>query len=378
MTDLLAHFHNLILDQDYYVPRKYQIPALPRVHLFGVRGSGKSSLAVEYAQDFDKNSVLYIDFEDPALTFNRLSTPDMQQFIDHNAVTLLILDHYDRSKLEILPKADKIITLSRVPMHLEGFDETELFPLDYEEFLAFEKGAPQTAGFNHFLKAGTLPQMARSGKTATALLKNFFQSKFDMPEQYLLIILAIYQTKHLTIHQIYTYAKEHFKISKDWLYQKIKLFIEEGIVFFIEDIYQTGGRKMILFDFAFAKYLAAGQPFIVQFDAMVALSLLKHQAAFKSLGIHGYLTEYQELIIPAPFESEESIWKKSSGKYSLYRKYGVQKVTIVTVANSYEFTIDRIVFEALPFYEWSILDENTDDMDDEDETSLQIPAAHSE
>ena len=186
-------------------------------------------------------------------------------------------------------------------------------------------------------------------------MKRFFQSSFDSNEQKLLLILAQHHTKHLTTHQIYTFAKEKFKVSKDWLYRTMKLFIQEKLVLFIDDRYQKSGKKMLLFDFAFAKYLTTGQPFIMQFDTMIALALMKHHIDVRTLGIHGYVTTENELIIPAPFESEESLWVKSQNKFSLYKKYGIKKVTIVTVANHYEYTIDKLHFEALPFNEWSVL-----------------------
>jgi hypothetical protein len=114
---------------------------------------------------------------------------------------------------------------------------------------------------------------------------------------------------------------------------------------------------MLLFDFAFAKYLTMGQPFITQFDSMIALALIKHGISIQTLGIHGYVTTQNELIVPAPFESEESLWVKSQNKFSLYKKYGIQKVTIVTVANSFEYHIEKLHFEALPFDEWSVIND---------------------
>ena len=116
---------------------------------------------------------------------------------------------------------------------------------------------------------------------------------------------------------------------------------------------------MLLFDFAFAKYLTLGQPFILQFDTMIALALFKHRIEVQTLGIHGYITKQDELIIPAPFESEESLWVKSQSKFSIYKKYGIKKVTIVTVANTYEYQIEKLHFEAIPFNEWSVIHDET-------------------
>ncbi|MEA3492212.1 MAG: hypothetical protein U9R27_09965 [Campylobacterota bacterium] len=361
---LFDYFQSHPPEITHYTPRKLQLPDENHINLHGVRGAGKSMLVVDYLEEMDHETLLYIDGDDPNLLFGSIDRDELQSYIWESSIELLVLDHYEPSILEEIPHAERIIILSRTPLSLAGFAEVELFPLDYEEFLAFERSTSAANSFNHFLKLGTLPVTSRSTQTATIELKTFLQSRFERQEQQLLALLAIYQTKHLTTHQIYRAAKERFKVSKDWLYRKIKDFQQEGILYFIEDIHQKGGKKLIIFDFALGKYLTMGQPFITQFDSIIALALIKHHRAFKTLGIHGYLTLYGELITPAPFESEESIWKKSHNKFSLYKKHGVEKVTIITVANQYSYEIEKIRFEALPFYEWSILNEDEDDFQD--------------
>ena len=353
----LDYFQNNVPENSVYTYRKLQLPDEDHIYLYGVRGAGKSALVIDYLQDMDHETLLYIDCEDPNLSFASLSAAELQTYINENGIELLVIDHYDRSILDTLPQAERRIIISRSTLELEGFSQVQLFPLDYEEFLAFERGISQSSSFNHFLKLGTLPTMSHSPHRGTEELKTFLHSRFDKQEIALLVILATYQTHHLTTNQLYIAAKERFKVSKDWLYRKIKAFQQEGILHLIDDRYQKGGKKLILFDFALGKYLTMGQPFIIQFDTMIALALLKHHRVFNTLGIHGYITQNGELIIPAPFESEESIWKKSHHKFSLYRKHGIHKVTIVTVANTYLYQIEKIKFEALPFYEWSILNE---------------------
>ena len=352
--NLLQHYQNQPPTNEFFLPRKREIPKIDRVNIYGVRGSGKSSLVLDYILEYDIEKILYIDCLDPNLRFTELKPTIISQFCKEQDISLLILDHYDDSiKLDIDIK--EIIVISRVNLELVGFKSLEILPLDYEEFLVFERGSTPSTNFNHFLKLGTLPLLGYSSKSITLALKRYFDSKFTYQEQSVLIILAIYQTKHLSTHQLYLHSKERFKISKDWFYLKIKEFVSEGIIYFFDDIYQKGGKKMIMFDFTFGRYLAIGQPFITQFDTMVALSLIKHRVLFKTLGIYGYLTEDSELVVSAPFESEESIWKKSYSKFSLYSKYNIKLVTIVTVTNQYRYNIGDIIFEAIPFYEWSIL-----------------------
>lgn len=358
--ELLEYFHAQHHQNEKYIYRKTEIPPTGDINLFGVRGAGKSTMVINHLQEEDEKLMLYIDMEDPNLIFGTITSLRLQRYIDRNGVTLLVLDHYVTGYLDRFPNVDRLVVVTRLPLDDTQFIPLELFPLDYEEFLAFESTPSATNAFNHFLKSGTLPAMARSHRSTTLQMKQFWQSHFTQNEQKLLLILAQHHTKHLTIHQIYTFAKEKFKISKDWLYTTIKTYTKEKLLLFINDRYQKGGKKMILFDFAFAKYLTTGQPFITQFDAMVSLAMFKHDIEFETLGIHGYITKENELIIPSPFESEESLWAKSQSKFSLYKQHGVKKVTIVTVANSYEYDIEKLHFEALPFYEWTVLYDGTE------------------
>jgi len=353
--NLLDYYQNQCPINDKFVTRKYQIPEDGDINLFGVRGSGKSSIVFDFLEFKEDVNILYIDMDEPNLIFNELTINILQTYIDENKIEILVLDHYEKDDLPSFPNVQKLIVVSRICLECSKLTSIEVFPLDYEEFLAHELGNTQNRGFNNFLRLGTLPALARSQKTSSLRMKQFFSSSFDKNEQKLLLVLAQHHTRHLTTHQIYTYAKDKFKVSKDWLYKTIKLFSEEKIIHFIEDKYHKSGKKMLFFDFAFAKYLTSGQPFIIQFDAMIALAFLKHNISVQTLGIHGYITRDNELIIPAPFESEESLWVKSQNKFATYKKYDIKKVTIVTVANSYEYSIEKLNFEALPFDEWSVI-----------------------
>jgi len=350
----LEYYKNQRPSSDHFITRKCQLPLSGNLNLYGVRGSGKTTLALHLLDAIETQHALYIDFQDPNLLLYTLTSSTLQAYIDKEGITLLVLDHYKASQLSHFPKVPRLIVLSRIPLHDPTCTSIELFPLDYEEFLAFSSASSQQSGFKHFLRAGTLPLLARSQKYHIQTMKLFFQSSFSPAEQKLLLILAQHNTKHLTTNQIYTFAKEKFKVSKDWLYKTIQTFTEEKLIIFIEDSHKKSGKKMFLFDFAFAKYLTIGQPFSIQFDTMIALAFIKHGITVKTLGIHGYLTHTNELILAAPFESEESLWVKSQKKFSLYKKQNIHKVTIVTVANHYDYTIDSILFEALPFDEWSI------------------------
>ncbi|WP_295421086.1 hypothetical protein [Sulfurovum sp.] len=359
--DLLEYFYENPPINDQFTVRKTAIPLDDDINLYGARGCGKTALVLDYLQQKEQPP-LYIDLEDPSLILNTLDTLPLQSYIDEFNIKELILDHYEEGMIDIFPKVQRLIVVSRTPLRDDRFTHTQLFPLDYEEFLAFEHASSATIAFNHFLKSGTLPAMAKHTRSTTLFMKQFFQQQFSPNEQALILILARFNTQPMTIHQIYHFTKEHFKISKDFVYDTIKRFQEEGLLYFVDNVIRRSGKKIVMYDFAFVKYLTVHQPFGAQFESMVALTLLKHGIGFRALGPHGYMTEAKELIIPAAFESEESIWVKSQNKFSLYKKHGIQKITIVSVTNSYQFDIEKLHFEALPFYEWSVINDESSEV----------------
>jgi len=355
---LLEYFYGLKPKNNLFRERKLRLPEDCSFVLEGARGVGKTTLILEYLHELPEDVWLYVDCQDPIFALEDIDSHILEVFIQENKIETLVLDHYYKGFLEYLPSCFQLILISREPQTSQVFPRVTLYPLDYEEFLSLDRGHSPENSFNHFLRAGTLP--VASGIHPQALsqtMRHFFYANFDEDESRLLLILAKYQGHRVSTHQLYTYAKESFRISKDWIYRTVKRFTEEGLLLFIEDIHGQGARKMILYDFALSKYLSKSQPFPITFDAIVVLALFKHTIPFQALGIHGYLTPDRELIVPSAFENKEGFWKKSYNKITLYKKYALKKVTIVTVSVSYRFTLNEILFEALPFYEWSILNE---------------------
>jgi len=299
---------------------------------------------------------LYIDCQDPIFALEDIDVATLDIFILENKITTLALDHYYDGFLKRLPKVQNIIIASRDSNVVDLKRRFALYPLDYEEFLSFGKAS--TSNFNNFLKAGTLPMVATVDLHAVSLeMRKFFYSEFDEDESRLMLILARHQGQRITTHQIYKYAKESFRISKDWVYKTIKKFSDEKLIIFVKDRLNKGAKKMFLYDFALSKYLSKSQSFGATFDALVVLAMLKHTIDFEALGIHGYIIKDRELVVPAAFENEDSFWKRAYGKIPLYKRYKIKRVTVVSVSNSYKFELGGIEFEAIPFYEWSIINE---------------------
>jgi len=359
--DVLDYFYDLKITNNNFFDRKLLLPREVSFVLTGARGVGKSTLVIDYLQILPKNTWLYIDCQDPIFALEDIDADSLETFIRTMSIHTLVLDHYYEGFIEFFPQCQQLIVVGRKFQLPENITkQLELFPLDYEEFLAFEHGRSISASalFSRFLRAGTLPGATAVTQGALSqYFRNFFYANFDEDESRLILILARYQGQHITTHQLYMHAKESFRISKDWMYRTIKHFVLEKLILFVDDHINKGAKKMILYDFALSKYLSKTQPFSATFDAIVVLALTKHRMHFHSLGLHGYQLDNNELIVPSPFESEENFWEKAYKKIPIYKKYDIKKITIVTVANRYHFVLGGIVFDALPFYEWSIVNE---------------------
>ncbi len=354
---LLESFLTIHIQNPTFSPRKLTLPDTESFHLYGARGVGKSTLVIDYLQSLPEESWLYLDCQDPIFALEDIDSDHLSAFLEEETITTLVLDHYYDGFLEALPEPEQLIIISRTAQPQLGLPGYELYGLDYEEFLSFDRDHTPTTSFNRFLKVGTLPAMAQRELTALeTTLRPFFFASFDEDESRMMLILARYQGHRVTTHQLYRYAREYFRISKDRVYRTVKRFEEEKLIFFIDDIEGKGARKMILYDYALARYLSKEQPFPVTFDALIALALIKHGFSFVTTGNRGYLLG-NTLILPAPFDTEEQAWTYMYNRVNLYRKLTVTHVWIVTVSNRFTFTLRDITFEGIPFYEWSIVNE---------------------
>jgi len=265
----------------------------------------------------------------------------------------LVLDHYFEGFLDELPKVSQLIIVSREELDLD-LPTYKLYPLDFEEFMNFKKTTNPQSAFNLYTKSGSLPRIAKAYNQTLASRELFFE-KFDSQEGKVLLILALFQGKVATSHQIYQRAKDYFKISKDWLYKTIKDFEKEGLLYQIDILEKGYGKKVLLYDFIFSKYLNKYQQIITTFDSLVATALIKHKIPIKaSINPLAYFLENGELILIAPFEDKDKMWQKVQTNFGFFTSNSLKNVTILTNNNSYSFKIKDINFVAIPFYEWVV------------------------
>ncbi len=349
---ILDYFYTNPPSNEEYFPRKLPF-SKESFFLQGARGVGKSSYIIHYLEQFDKESFLYIDCQDPIFILDELELEELESFLKEEKIKILVLDHYYDGFLEDFPKVEQLIIISTEPIDTP-FPKKVLYPLDFEEFLNFSKSSHITSTFTFYSKRGSLPALAKHSSIQKSAKSLFFE-KFDTQEGKVLLILSLFHTKVATANQIFKRAKEYFKISKDWLYKTIKNYEEEGIIHQIEILESGFGKKIVLYDFAFAKYLNKYMPFVYIFDSIVANALIKKEKKLQALlNPLGYVVDLKELVLVMPFESEESAWRKVQNNFSIFSHLSFKKVSIVTISNSFSFEIKNIEFKATPFYEWAI------------------------
>ncbi len=331
--------------------RKLELPSSGSFNLYGARGVGKSALIVDWLKELDKNSYLYIDAEDPKFILDDIDIIELNSFIKEESIKTLIIDHYFDGFLEDVPTVDRYIIVSRYRIDIVN-RHYKLLPLDFEEFFSFSKFNSIETAFSKFTKHGTLPSIVVSGINSFASREYFFE-KFEPQIGKVVLILSMYQCQIATNNQIYKRAKDYFRISKDQIYNTIKELIDEEVVYTIENYEKGFGKKIILYDFAIAKYLNGSLNYQLIFDSIIAVALLKHNIKIKAISKpYGYVTDKSELILVSPLEEEEELWTKIQKNFSIYSKLRPIKVTIITNSSSYSFNINKIEFTALPFYEW--------------------------
>ena len=357
--DILEYFFENSPKNDFFIPRKLKLPENSSFVLYGARAVGKTALILEFLRPIPRETFLYVDAQDPVFAMEDIDAGFLEKFMEEEKIGTLILDHWFEGFLERYPRVERLILVSREKPSSDMLPSYELFPLDYEEFLGFDRGHSGTSAFNRFLKTGSLPAANRSSASSVILhLRQLFYEKFNDQESRLLLILARFHGRKVTVHQIYTVAREFFRISKDWIYSTVSKFENEKLLAFIEPVRKENGKKLLLYDFALTRYLNKRQPFAITFDTMTALTLLKHGFRFESVSTLGYyLTDRAEMIIPSPFEGEEQFRKRLGQHRKILGEIPIQKVYVVTVSNRFRFRISSTDFEALPFYEWSILNE---------------------
>ncbi|WP_187647517.1 ATP-binding protein [Nitrosophilus labii] len=338
-----------------FTQRKKVVPTNKHTLINGIKFSGKTFLIKDYLyQQSDKKS-LYLDLDDTRIEIESIKK-NLQLFIEEKDIEIVAIDNFKKDFP--IPKAKQIILAASEPIELDGFENIKLYPLDFEEYIAFDKSTDIKVIFNNFLKNGTFPEISqlpdfKKDERFFEMLRLFFKDEIELQ---CFKEISIMQGHKSSPYHIFTKIKPKIKISKDRFYTFYETLKEKDIIFTLEKYsFPKASKKIYLCDFVLKSYLSFSKEFPKIFENMVFLEMIKrdYEIFYYDL-IDFYIPKSQEVIFCIPFGSEVTIQRKIDSAYKYIKELKVDKITVLSVANSFKFYENDIPVTVLPFYEWAI------------------------
>ncbi|MDD3462615.1 MAG: ATP-binding protein [Sulfurospirillaceae bacterium] len=344
------------IKNNHFLERKFSIQSKKTV-IYGPRKSGKSHIIFDHLSKYEKSSYLYIDFLDERINKKEIRS-NLNLFVKNNPIKLLAIEHFDFS-FE-LPKVEEIVlTSDSTCNHLIGFNEHYLYPLDFEEYLSFDKKHSNIEHlFNLYSSHGTFPYISLHGennytKELQTLLRQI------LPEEHIFQVykkFCEFSGHKISFFQIYNTLKEEMKISKDKLYEVAQYLQETQLLWQVEKFNQPSSpKKAFPIDFAFKSAISFKKDFIKRFENMIFLELMKKEIQlFYTDDVDFYIPSQNTAVFCIPFLTQEFVVLKIKKICSKLKELDIQKVDVITIGNEGDFEIQNITCKLVPFWEWAL------------------------
>ncbi len=321
----------------------------------GISQSGKSKLVKNYLLSLKKNSYLYMDCSDIRLDIEELNRV-LPTFCISNKIDVLVLDNYTQ-EIDFVNVSQLIIT-SQIHYDIDILQTIQLYPLDYEEFLAYEHKYDSST-LNHFLQLGGFPAMHKVHTDDRVLyIQRSLQYTLDSIEFDIIKLCAKMMSQKLSAFNIYERLKISRKISKDKLYKSYENLLSKNYIHNLEKFnHKRATKKLYLCDISIRNALTIDKHFGRLFENMIFLELLKlHIECYYDDGIDFYLPDTNEIILGMPFTDERSLFKKLEQIESFLFGYQVDKVTAITMNKEGQVSHPISKVEMVPFDIWALGD----------------------
>lgn len=354
MDILLQELYKSDLYIEKYVDRKAHI-SKASIDIVGIAKSGKTKLIKHYLLGVKKSSYLYIDCRDIRLDIGALNAT-LSRFITQNSIDILALDNYKKGIK--IPPLSQIIVSGELESGIDFLETQYLYPLDYEEFLAYEHKYDSSA-LNHFFQLGGLPSMHKiSSDEKNIYIQEFLRYTLDEMEFEILCICAKYISQKLSAFTIYERLKAQRRVSKDRLYKSFETLVQKRYIHLLEKFEHTRATKKIyLCDISLKSALSLEKNFGRLFENMIYLELLKSQrSSYYEDGVDFYLPAEGEIILSKPFADERGLFKKLESIEAFIFTHSIVKVTVVTMNKEGSVAHPLSKVEMIPFDIWALGD----------------------
>lgn len=355
MEILIEELYKQDLHVGNFVERKVQLNDTD-TQLCGTAQSGKTQLIKHALLHHKKSSYLYLDLHDVRIDDMQLNSL-LQSFINRNEIDLLALDNY-RDTVRI-PKVKQCILAAESMPVLEGYEQVRLYPLDFEEFLAFEHKFDSTA-LHHYLQTGGYPGMhtVASDKRVRYLQSTLRNAMSEIGFS-IMLYAARSAAQKVSAFNIYERLKTERKISKDKLYRELDSLIDKQYLYMVaKHNHPRTTKKLYLCDIAIKNALTLQKHFGRLFENLIALELIKHgHSLYYDEGIEFYLPEESRAIICMPFSNKDMLFKRIEGIEAFLITNNVTRVEAVTMSSEGELHHPFVDVEMIPFARWALVDE---------------------
>lgn len=354
MEILLEEFYKTDINLEKYHDRKVSINK-KSYQINGITQSGKSILVKNYLLGLKKSSYLYINCNDIRIDISKLNAA-LSMYINNNRIDVLVLDNY-KEDIEFVNVSQLIIT-SQMHFDFDFLETIKLFPLDYEEFLAYEYKYDSSA-LNHFFQLGGLPVMHKvSSDERNIFLQNALKKSLDDISFDILVFCAKIVSQKVSAFTIYERLKLTRKISKDKLYKSFLGLHEKNYIHLLSKFnYPKATKKIYLSDISFKTALSTEKNFGKLFENMVFLELLKSSIeCYYEDGIDFYLPNTQEIILCKPFADERRLFKKLESIEAFIFTHSINKITAITMNKEGTISHPHSAVDIIPFDIWALGD----------------------
>ena len=354
MQILLDELYKADLHVDKFHTRKVFIEE-NSYQINGITQSGKTHLVKNYLLGLKKSSYLYVNCSDVRIDIKEFNNIIGNFCLSHK-INVLALDNYT-NQFQI-PNVSQLLVISQEFHELDFLEPIQLYPLDYEEFLAYEHKYDSSA-LNHFFQLGGFPSMHKIHSEERALyIQNALKSSLDSVEFDILQFCAKMISQKLSAYTIYDRLKNIRKISKDKLYKSFENLLEKKYIHALEKFAHSGAvKKIYLCDISLKSALSIEKHFGRLFENMVYLELLKSKTeCYYDEQIEFYLPRKGEVILCMPFSDERALFKKIEQIEAFIFTHNIQKITAVTMNTEGSISHPLSKVEMLPFDIWALGD----------------------
>jgi len=354
MKILLEEFYKTDLHIDKYHDRKIFIENIS-YQINGISQSGKTKLIKSYLLSLKKSSYLYINCDDIRIDIESLNN-ELKHFCVINKIDTLVMDNYT-PKIKIV-NVPQLIIVSEIKHDIDYLKNITLYPLDYEEFLAYEHKYDSTA-LNHFVQLGGFAHMHKIHPDSRALyIQKTLKYALDDIEFDIIKLCAKMMSQKISAFMLYERLKSTRKISKDKLYKSYEGLIKKGYIHSLNKFgHKKATKKLYLCDISLKSALTTEKHFGRLFENMIYLELLKSNIeCFYSDGVDFYIPKQNSIILAKAFTDERALFKKIESMEEFIFTHQIKKITAVTMNKEGSISHPISKVEMVPFDIWALGD----------------------